>query len=1507
MKRVLLLSFIEGSSILLLLLALALPTAAWAQVDDQATVSPSLTSGPAGSEALPAEIADISGATDEWWAAVQEQMGQAIQGAGTVAVWTATGEGTGDYFGSSVANAGDVNGDGYGDIIVGAYWYDVLPGKVNAGKAYAYYGGANGLSATANWSFTGEAAESGLGSSVASAGDVNGDGYEDVVVGAPGVAPGKAYVFFGSAGGLSPTADWSATGESSGGGFGGSVASAGDVNGDGYDDVVVGAHTYDDGANSWAGRAYVYYGDEGGLSTTANWFATGGGDYAYFGGTVAPAGDVNGDGYDDLAVGAPGVATGTAYVFFGSAGGLSMAADQDVTGENAGDEFASSLASAGDVNGDGYDDLIVGAPRWSGSGKADMGKAYIYYGGETGLSTGFAQTFNGRQATDFFGHSVASAGDVNGDGYDDVIIGAYYYQSPTAERVGKAYLYQGDAGELRPVMAWTAYGENDKDYFGSCVSSAGDVNGDGYADLLVAADSYDEGTEYEVGRAYVFLGDEGPSANWLTVSGEAGAAFGASAASAGDVNGDGYTDIIVGAPTYDDNGKNQAGQAYVYLGTALGLDGVSTWTATGEDALHRFGSSVASAGDVNGDGYADIVVGADSFDEMDRPNVGKAYVYYGSAEGLSPAADWNTTGENPGDAFGSSVAPAGDVNGDGYADLVVGAQYFDNGADGNAGKAYVYYGSADGLSTVANWDATGESKDDWFGHSVASAGDVNGDGFADLAVGAWFYDDGQEKDAGKAYVYLGTEGGLMEVASWTATGQNAGDFLGTSAASAGDVNGDGYADLVVGANGFDDGAKNKVGRAYVYHGADGGLSTTADWFADGESADDNFGRSVASAGDLNGDGFADIVVGGVEYARLHNGSVAGLEDEVTWTLTGEYPLDQFAFPVAPAGDVDGDGYADLVLGASGYDLGDLTDSGKIYVYYGTARRVNIFPSWNRTGANGGDELGTSVATAGDVNGDGYSDVVVGAPGYDGATGRAVVYHGGAGGLSTTAASTLTGEAAGDAFGQSVATAGDVNGDGFADLVVGAPGYDGDTGRTYVFPGSAAGLATTAAWTSTGESAGDQFGSSVAPAGDVNGDSFADLVVGAGGYDGSLGKVYAYHGGASGLSAMANWMASGELAGDRFGVSVSSAGDVNGDGYADVIVGADGYDQGGLTDAGKAYLYQGSADGLSTTPAWSASSGTAGDQFGFSVATAGNVNGDAFADIIVGATGYDFGSYEDAGSAYLYHGSAGGPSATPDWMDTGSNPEDRFGYSVASAGDLNGDGYADVIIGASLYDVGPHDDAGRAYAYYGLATGLQATPVWSVGGVAASDRLASSVSSAGDVNGDAYADLIIGAPGLDDQNEVDAGQATTYYGNDGSGRAVVTRQMRGDTTGMQVQPWGLSRAADGFETRLQASNPRGGGLVKLQVQACPAGEPFGGSSCVDYTAPTWTEVLDSVTLNETVGGLVRDALYHWRARVVYYSVFQHHSPWRRFLGQSQDADLRIGQKYFQHLPLVLRRG
>ena len=227
---------------------------------------------------------------------------------------------------------------------------------------------------------------------------------------------------------------------------------------------------------------------------------------------------------------------------------------------------------------------------------------------------------------------------------------------------------------------------------------------------------------------------------WTAESDQADANFSFAVATAGDVNGDGYSDVIVGAYKYD-NGETDEGRTFVYHGSPSGLSAAANWTAEGDQVTAFFGYSVGTSGDVNGDGYSDVLVGAYGYDngEMDE---GRTFVYHGSAAGLSTVENWTAESDQAGAQFGFSVGPAGDVNGDGYADVIVGANVYENGEFGE-GRAYVYLGSITGLSTVESWTAEGNQFLAWFGVSVSTAGDVNGDGYADVIVGARSYDNGE--------------------------------------------------------------------------------------------------------------------------------------------------------------------------------------------------------------------------------------------------------------------------------------------------------------------------------------------------------------------------------------------------------------------------------------------------------------------------------------------------------------------------------------------------------------------------------------------------------------------------------------------------------------------------------------------------------------------------------------------------------------------------------------------
>lgn len=394
------------------------------------------------------------------------------------------------------------------------------------------------------------------------------------------------------------------------------------------------------------------------------------------------------------------------------------------------------------------------------------------------------------------GFSVSNAGDVNGDGYSDIIVGALGYTNGESGE-GRAYVYHGGPHGLIRSPAWMAESDQVGALFGSSVAGAGDVNGDGFADVIVGARSYGDRNE---GAAFVYLGSAtglSEDAAWMAKSERTFAMFGNSVSTAGDVNGDGFSDVIIGAPF--------EGRAYLYLGSNTGLDGIPSWSGTIEQNNSNFGWSVSGAGDINGDGYDDVVVGAVGFDG-EFSNEGRAFAYLGSPSGLELTYTWSAGADQSSAGYGWSVANAGDVNNDGYSDVIVGAQWYNN-IGFSDGRAYLYLGSNSGLSDSADWTAEPNNKNANFGVSVAGAGDVNNDGYADVLVGANLFEEG-EFEEGKAYLYLGKPEGLALDPIWTKESNMQGSALGTSVSTAGDINKDGYDDIVLGAH--------KAGQSYVF-------------------------------------------------------------------------------------------------------------------------------------------------------------------------------------------------------------------------------------------------------------------------------------------------------------------------------------------------------------------------------------------------------------------------------------------------------------------------------------------------------------------------------------------------------------------------------------------------------------------------------------------------------------------------------------------------------------------
>jgi hypothetical protein len=406
-------------------------------------------------------------------------------------------------------------------------------------------------------------------------------------------------------------------GEAAGDQFGAWISTSGDFNGDGYQDVVVAA-SLNTAAGSYAGRAYLYLGGPG-FDATPDLVLTGSGPGARLG-VAAAVGDVNNDGFEDFVVGAPGNSGQIPGPYTpGNAylhfGGAVLDAVPDLifTGENPGDVYGSNLAGLGDINADGHDDFVIAAPWWPN--KTYRGKAYIYFGGP-GLDNVADLTFSIPEGE--LGVGVCPGGDFTGDGHNDLLIGAYKRDMPAFDS-GAAWLYMGGPG-LDAVADFTFGGENHIDWFGSSLAWVGDLNNDGFNDLAMGASRYPSLGDW--GRAYIFFG--GPALDTtpdLVMTGEASGDYFRTVAGVGDVDYDGFADFLVGAFGNDDAGTD-AGKAYLFLG-GPGLDTFPDFAITGGTAGERFGVTAMGLGDVNGDSRPDFAVGAYHHDNQ----TGRVYVY----------------------------------------------------------------------------------------------------------------------------------------------------------------------------------------------------------------------------------------------------------------------------------------------------------------------------------------------------------------------------------------------------------------------------------------------------------------------------------------------------------------------------------------------------------------------------------------------------------------------------------------------------------------------------------------------------------------------------------------------------------------------------------------------------------------------------------------------------------------------------------------------------------------
>jgi hypothetical protein len=707
--------------------------------------------------------------------------------------------------------------------------------------------------------------------------------------------------------------------------------------------------------------------------------------------------------------------------------GTAINADWTAQSNQADAHLGESVASAGDVDADSDDEVLAGAPFWDGPGTINEGSVLLWKG-----SPAFASTADGTPANSGYhyepqstygtgasganlGASVAGFGDVDGDGYADFGFGAPGFDAIYAGlRNGLVVGVRGKAfGPVSSTFDFQQLGLFDQGRLGASVAPAGDVNGDGRADFLTGAPG--------AGRAELTLGKP----DWTTLSfGEmtyiVGApTFAAVVATGGDWNDDGFSDVVVGAPNPQIVVPfGTTSHVFVFAGSGDPVGTVAQTTLGAGQALASFGFGMAFAGDINHDGFSDVIVGAPNWEsESGQDQEGRIFPFYGGpcAPDCFPTSDIIVPGQresNVGGAhLGVSVAGAGDVNGDGFDDVIAGApDTFISGGTfpfvfffAGAGQAHLYLGNSSGLDFTpsAVLGRPLPSTNAHFGFSVSSAGDVNGDGFADVIVGA----PNAAGDKGEAYLYLGSAAGLSASPTRALVGAQAGAHLGISVAGAGDVNGDGYSDVVIGADGH-----NGTGAAFVYLGR----PTTAQ-FPQGlypnpvvtylGTPGSSFGSAVASAGDVNRDGFSDVIVGAMQTylggffldgeARVYHGGTT-LSATPNTILHGDPATlndSRFGSGVAAAGDVDGDGFGDVIVGDQWHSNPDFA-RGKAYIFHGSANGVaTTAQRMLEDCPNGFCDFGRTVAGGHDVNGDGFSDVLVAAYRADGDAGAAFLHLG----------------------------------------------------------------------------------------------------------------------------------------------------------------------------------------------------------------------------------------------------------------------------------------------------------------------------------------------------------------------------------------------------------------------------------------------------------------------------------------------------------------------------------
>lgn len=868
---------------------------------------------------------------------------------------------------------------------------------------------------------------------VASAGDVDNNSITDWIVGlpfAPAVAlseAGHVTIHQRSTGGVLLV---EIAGPAAFAHFGAAVASAGDVNGDGYDEVIVGAPGFDDGR----GRAYVYRGTPLGTSPSAPWIIDGIASLEYTGASVAGAGDVNGDGFDDVIVGTPAgsggpfLAQGRVSCYLGGSTGLSTTPAWTVEGRMSDELLGHHIAGNGDVNADGYADILVASSQFS-NGEFHEGRVQLFLGGPGGLAALPAFVYETNAANWGPGANCALPGDLNGDGYGDIVIGL-----PSADfsgsNEGQVRVYGGSAFPFfLPFLGSLEFGSDEGNY-GFDVAPAGDLNGDGFADFLASA-PFSTGPSDGIWTEHYGASNFDPTFSYIARVGAAASLSGIALAGGGDA-GNGVTEYLVGVANMGSPAPGIPGGAArggpsnpgMIVLPGVTFDQISYMPprafAPGSFYEEGYGQSMAMA-DVNGDGFADVIVGGPNYSD-DVPSQGHVNVYHGGPDGLSPlppspaqkdlpaldggvpfeTPDWSYLGQDGPGSFGFSVANAGDTNGDGYEDVLVGAPGVSNG-QGSEGAAYLFLGGPDGLSLTPSWRTEGNESPAFHGYGVGGAGDVNQDGYDDILVGAPLASPGGVSGAGRTYLYYGSPYGPSHMPARIFAGSGVQFHMGASCTGIGDVDNDGYPEIALSEVDYGNGQSNE-GRVLVYRGGAAGVEALPIFTWEPDVAFAYTGLAITPAGDVNGDGHADLIVGAHGYTGgeveegalfLFAGSPLGLAAAPVSFLEADHPGAHLGLRAWSAGDLDKDGYGDVAVGVPGYDpglpvrrrgeppavQGGPTTEGRVDIHFGSPGGLEPFPRLQYGAASTGyaGQIGGGLAGGGDINGDGWPDVAFAAP------------------------------------------------------------------------------------------------------------------------------------------------------------------------------------------------------------------------------------------------------------------------------------------------------------------------------------------------------------------------------------------------------------------------------------------------------------------------------------------------------------------------------------------------